>query len=156
MAVVISIVGIIVAAVIATFIQQALEHWVIDYFGSFTTLTLESIALALVIMFALPFALAAAFGYFLVLAPTVYAPSRQRALSYGLVGIVIVRVLAGLVASLSAIASGVAHWALLPQPDVFTVSPLFPVSMLVAVAAGWKGRIDALAETRRAADARRA
>lgn len=59
-----SFVGIIVAAVIASFIQTALEHWVIDYFGTTMTLTLESIVVALAITFLLPFALAAAFGYF--------------------------------------------------------------------------------------------
>ena len=45
-----SFVGIIVAAVIASFIQTALEHWVTDYFGTTMTLTLESIVVALAII----------------------------------------------------------------------------------------------------------
>ena len=147
-AVAVSVVAIISGAVIAILIQTALEHWVINYFGSTTTLTLESVVLALLITFALPFALAGAFGYFLVSVPTVYAPSRQAAVSYVLLGIVVVRALIGLVASVGAVVSGGAHWALLPQPNVSTVSPLFPLSMLVAIGAGWKGRLDALAEIR--------
>ena len=137
-------VGIIIAAVVASFIQTALEHWVIDYFGTTMTLTLESIAVALAITFLLPFGVAAAFGYFLVFVPTVFAPSRKTATSNVLVGIVVIRAIVGLVASLSAIAAG-AHWSFLPQPDIFTVSPLFPFSMLVAVLTAWRGRADALA-----------
>ena len=144
-----SFVGIIVAAVIASFIQTALEHWVIDYFGTTMTLTLESIAVALAITFLLPFALAAAFGYFLVLVPTVFAPSRKGVIAYVLLGVVLLRVIISLVASLTAIASGLAHWSLLPAPNTFTVSPLFPLSMLVAIFAAWRGRADALAAGKR-------
>jgi len=147
-----SLVGIIVAAVVASFIQTALEHWVIDYFGTTMTLTLESVAIGLAITFLLPFLVAAAFGYFLVFVPTVFAPSRKTATSNVLFGIVVIRAIVGLVASLSAVAGG-AHWSFLPQPDVFTVSPLFPLSMLVAVAAAWRGRADALATAKHPSDA---
>ena len=148
-----SFVGIIIAAVIASFIQTALEHWVIGYFGTTMTLTMESIALGLAITLLLPFIVAAAFGYFLVFVPTVLAPSRKSATSNVLVGIVVIRAIVGLVASLSAVAGG-AHWSFLPQPDIFTVSPLFPFSMLLAVIAAWRGRTDALAAAKQRSDAR--
>ena len=148
-----SFVGIIVAAVIASFIQTALEHWVIDYFGTTMTLTLESLAIGLAITLLLPFIVAAAFGYFLVFVPTVFAPSRKTATSNALFMIVVIRAIVGLVGSLSASAGG-AHWSFLPQPDIFTVSPLFPFSMLLAVIAAWRGRADAVAAAKPRSDAR--
>ena len=148
-----SVVGIIVAAVIASFIQAALEHWVIDYFGTTMTLTLESLAIGLAITLVLPFIVAAAFGYFLVFVPTVFAPSRKTATSNALFMIVVIRAIVGLVGSLSAIAGG-AHWSFLPEPDIFTVSPLFSFSMLLAVIAGWRGRADAVAAAKPRSDAR--
>ena len=148
-----SFVGIIVAAVIASFIQTALEHWVIDYFGTTMTLTLESLAIGLAITLLLPFIVAAPFGYFLVFVPTVFAPSRKTATSNALFMIVVIRAIVGLVGSLSASAGG-AHWSFLPEPDIFTVSPLFSFSMLLAVIAGWRGRADAVAAAKPRSDAR--
>jgi len=84
-----------------------------------------------------------------VLVPTVFAPSRKGVIAYVLLGVVLLRVIISLVASLTAIASGLAHWSLLPAPNTFTVSPLFPLSMLVAMFAAWRGRADALAAGKR-------
>jgi len=126
---------------------------VIDYFGTTMTLTLESLAIGLAITLLLPFIVAAAFGYFLVFVPTVFAPSRKTATSNALFMIVVIRAIVGLVGSLSASAGG-AHWSFLPQPDIFTVSPLFPFSMLLAVIAAWRGRADAVAAAKPRSDAR--